>query len=51
MKRFFCLLTLTFLTASGHAFGGDYLPVTGPCALTFPRDHGAHPGYRTEWWY
>ena len=18
---------------------------------TFPRDHGAHPGYRTEWWY
>lgn len=20
-------------------------------ALTFPRDHGAHPGFRTEWWY
>jgi predicted secreted hydrolase len=20
-------------------------------ALTFPRDHGAHPGRRTEWWY
>lgn len=19
--------------------------------LTFPRDHGAHPGFRTEWWY
>jgi len=19
--------------------------------LTFPADHGAHPGYRTEWWY
>ncbi len=19
--------------------------------LTFPRDHGAHPEYRTEWWY
>ncbi len=19
--------------------------------LTFPRDHGAHPDYRTEWWY
>jgi len=29
----------------------SYLPVTGPCNLTFPRDHGAHPGYRTEWWY
>lgn len=20
-------------------------------ALAFPRDHGAHPDYRTEWWY
>ena len=19
--------------------------------LTFPRDHGKHPGFRTEWWY
>ena len=25
--------------------------VTGPCNLAFPRDHGAHPGFRTEWWY
>ena len=29
----------------------DYLTITGPCNLEFPRDHGAHPGYRTEWWY
>ncbi|MGD8989898.1 MAG: lipocalin-like domain-containing protein [Desulfobacterales bacterium] len=28
-----------------------YLAVTGPCNLTFPRDHGSHPGYRIEWWY
>jgi predicted secreted hydrolase len=28
-----------------------YLAVTGPCELVFPRDHGPHPGYRTEWWY
>lgn len=20
-------------------------------SLQFPRDHGAHPGFRTEWWY
>jgi predicted secreted hydrolase len=20
-------------------------------ALVFPRDHGAHPELRTEWWY
>jgi predicted secreted hydrolase len=29
----------------------NYLTVTGPCNLEFPEDHGAHPGYRTEWWY
>jgi predicted secreted hydrolase len=28
----------------------DY-PVVTPRALEFPRDHGAHPDYRTEWWY
>jgi predicted secreted hydrolase len=39
---------------SFHAAAGDadgYLAVTGPCRLAFPADHGAHPGYRTEWWY
>ena len=28
-----------------------YLSVSGPCNLEFPKDHGPHPGYRTEWWY
>jgi predicted secreted hydrolase len=37
-----------------HAFAeddSDFLTVTGPCNLNFPKDHGPHPGYRTEWWY
>ncbi|MEE4270327.1 MAG: lipocalin-like domain-containing protein [Thermoanaerobaculales bacterium] len=25
--------------------------ITGPPELSFPRDHGAHPDTRTEWWY
>ena len=25
--------------------------VTPDYKLSFPRDHGAHPGYRQEWWY
>jgi predicted secreted hydrolase len=29
---------------------GIYAAVT-PRPLVFPRDHGAHPEYRTEWWY
>lgn len=31
--------------------GAKYPEVTGPCNFVFPRDHGAHPGYRAEWWY
>jgi predicted secreted hydrolase len=23
----------------------------GPWSWSFPRDHGAHPGFKTEWWY
>lgn len=27
-------------------------PAVGPgVPIVFPRDHGAHPHYRTEWWY
>jgi predicted secreted hydrolase len=50
---FLCLFLIT--TAAGyHAIAGDksgFLSVTGPCNLVFPKDHGSHPGYRTEWWY
>ena len=28
-----------------------YTTVVPGKAPTFPRDHGAHPGFRTEWWY
>jgi len=29
----------------------EYPMVTPGVRLRFPRDHGAHPEYRTEWWY
>jgi predicted secreted hydrolase len=29
----------------------DYPAVTPGVRLVFPRDHGAHPAFRTEWWY
>ncbi len=28
-----------------------FAEVTRPAALSFPRDHGPHPGFRVEWWY
>jgi predicted secreted hydrolase len=38
--------------AVGPAHGGDqWAQVLEPRIWTFPRDHGAHPEYRTEWWY
>lgn len=32
------------------ALGGPTLALP-PRRLDFPRDHGAHPDFRTEWWY
>lgn len=29
----------------------DYPVVGAGVTLQFPRDHGAHPAFRTEWWY
>ncbi len=46
------LMLLAALGADLTASEPDgYRQVTGPCALSFPVDHGPHPGYRTEWWY
>lgn len=35
---------------TGGAAERNYAEVS-PRPLIFPRDHGAHPDYRTEWWY
>jgi predicted secreted hydrolase len=38
--------------AAARTSAADGYPVVRPgYALAFPRDHGAHPQYRTEWWY
>jgi predicted secreted hydrolase len=31
--------------------GAQYAEVRAGLALRFPDDHGAHPAFRTEWWY
>lgn len=51
---FFTTILMATILISFAATGEEptgYLAVTGPCNLEFPKDHGAHPGYRTEWWY
>jgi predicted secreted hydrolase len=32
-------------------FRDGYRLALAPYTFQFPRDHAAHPGYRTEWWY
>lgn len=46
--RFALLIWMVF--AQG-AFAVDYPPVRVEDAVELPRDHGAHPDYRIEWWY
>ncbi|MBL9076646.1 MAG: carotenoid 1,2-hydratase [Planctomycetes bacterium] len=35
----------------GGGAAPGFLRATEPPQLVFPRDHGAHRGFRTEWWY
>jgi predicted secreted hydrolase len=41
------LLALLALPAAG----AEYRRALGGYTYSFPRDHGAHPEFRTEWWY
>lgn len=58
MKRLI-LKTMMILTATlsvililpAFAPGDEWKQSTAPRSWHFPKDHGAHPDYRTEWWY
>jgi len=49
-RRRLLLAAAALPAARAGAAAIDY-PLVVPRALEFPRDHGAHPDYRTEWWY
>ncbi|MFM2397930.1 MAG: hypothetical protein RL341_87 [Pseudomonadota bacterium] len=44
-------LSASALVPRGFAAPVSYAAVVPGRALRFPRDHGAHPDYRIEWWY
>jgi predicted secreted hydrolase len=51
MKRR-AFLGLPLFLAARQALSADGYPRVEPTqALRFPRDHGGHPDFRTEWWY
>ncbi len=49
-RRTFLALPLAVVVDAASA-QADYGQVIPNRPLRFPRDHGSHPDYRTEWWY
>jgi predicted secreted hydrolase len=45
------LLALAGAWRCDAAIAQDYAQVQPGVELQFPRDHGSHPQFRTEWWY
>ena len=45
-----CLLLAAVPARSGEP-QASWRSAEGPRVWAFPRDHGSHPDYRTEWWY
>ncbi len=44
-------LMMVFASLCDVAAAQDYAQVQPGVELQFPRDHGSHPQFRTEWWY
>lgn len=50
-RALFLLLLLTETVLSEALTQEGYRIATPDPHLSFPRDHGSHPGFRIEWWY
>lgn len=46
--RWALLLVMTIVSGTAHA---EFRQAIGPWEWSFPRDHGRHDGFQTEWWY
>jgi predicted secreted hydrolase len=44
-------LACCLATFSANAAKPEFSPVIQSVLLSFPRDFGAHPAFRNEWWY
>jgi predicted secreted hydrolase len=47
----FIFMLMLLLAGLVQAAPPQFAPVKPGQALAFPRDYGAHPEFRTEWWY
>ncbi|HSO82202.1 carotenoid 1,2-hydratase [Thiocapsa sp.] len=51
MRAWWFSLVLVFFWPTTSVSASDFAPVVEGRPLIFPADTGAHPGFRTEWWY
>ena len=51
IRQMLCLLLCLLWTSLGLAAPPQFSAVTPGKALRIPHDTGAHPDFRTEWWY
>lgn len=51
MRRRWLLSTPLWASWSAPLWAQAAAPKVAPRTLVFPSDHGAHPEFRTEWWY
>ena len=45
------LIIVLWAAQACHAGEPRFTPVTPGKPLVFPADYGAHPSFKTEWWY
>ncbi|MGE5130718.1 MAG: lipocalin-like domain-containing protein [Sphingomonadaceae bacterium] len=50
-RDFIAGLGLSLLVRNSSAKEIEFAQVVAGRPMRFPRDHGAHPDFRTEWWY
>lgn len=50
MKHWLSIFFLVSISCFAQTPDGFAVPQPGR-VFEFPRDHGSHPGFRTEWWY
>jgi predicted secreted hydrolase len=48
---FLMMMGCLYWVESHMAYANEWRQAIGPWNWTFPRDHGSHPEFRTEWWY
>ena len=47
----FILFALPVIFSVSLLYGGEFEKAKEGLILSFPQDHGKHPGFETEWWY